>query len=790
MLVHIANGDVKDPELVTMLRRIKGHPIDKGGQKIRPAGSACAFMHVSSGVIMRSAAERVRTAIGWGNLGAGISGATEALARYIQLYSELNPSHVVIKLDWKNAFNAVRRSALLRAAESVTDVQAIATLHLGGNATVTYADGHGRTFDIPVKTGGLQGDPKMSFLFSKALNDVIACIRAKLAASDNPQTRSVIIVCYADDTYILGPVVQASATVTRVSQVVRQELDLEAQPSKSEAYVSGGATQEDLESLRAVGIPYSNGVMATGTPVGTREYVERFLEHRVSDLMRLAQEIRSLRDAARDPKFGEPVSTQGLFALVRLCVPSTFSYLLRTVYPSVIAPYAKRVDDVVTKLALDVIGFHDLTTADFLESTKGQIVTRRLFLAIPRGGMGLFSCVDNMQAAYVGSAALTCSLLRDLGVDPATEAAATCAHVQELGDAITALRTRLPKCDEIAQWTIASILKQSQPERQRFVSARLAEASAAHIRTLFPETSEGRRDLVEFAECGAPKAGAWLAVRSLDKMSTLTNGEYWIASAFRLGITEQLYPHVPPSAVCKGCKHPIGPDVARHALSCSKQGRRGRHIRHTALKYAIQALEARSEAGTWVLNEPNVAACLDIRPSKDEYRGSRGDAFVRTPSGANYVVDVTIVNAASDYEHANITFKAGEETEQAFKDKVAQYSEERFPTMDAKANLRIAAFDVRGGASKGTLDYLREIIDRESSKCEGLTHKSIIASRLYQRVSVAIQKSVAYNILEYRYWRVPVRVPTVQLPVAAPLAAPQYWQLGVGDGHLGHGGRT
>ena len=86
--------------------------------------------------------------------------------------------------------------------------------------------------------------------------------------------------------------------------------------------------------------------------------------------------------------------------------------------------------------------------------------------------------------------------------------------------------------------------------------------------------------------------------------------------------------------------------------------------------------------------------------------------------------------------------------------------------------------------------YLREIIDRESSKCEGLTHKSIIASRLYQRVSVAIQKSVAYNILEYRYWRVPVRVPTVQLPVAAPLAAPQYWQLGVGDGHLGHGGRT
>jgi hypothetical protein len=39
--------------------------------------------------------------------------------------------------------------------------------------------------------------------------------------------------------------------------------------------------------------------------------------------------------------------------------------------------------------------------------------------------------------------------------------------------------------------------------------------------------------------------------------------------------------------------------------------------------------------------------------------------------------------------------------------------------------------------------------------------------RLYQRVSVAIIRAIAYNVMEYRCWRVPVAV-----PVAAPAAVP------------------
>ena len=75
-------------------------------------------------------------------------------------------------------------------------------------------------------------------------------------------------------------------------------------------------------------------------------------------------------------------------------------------------------------------------------------------------------------------------------------------------------------------------------------------------------------------------------------------------------------------------------------------------------------------------------------------------------------------------------------------------------------SFRAAAFDIRGAPSKSTLAYLKEIKNRES-KFNPKTPRSVIACRLYQRVSVAIQRAIAYNIMEFRLWRVPVAVPVL-----------------------------
>ena len=155
--------------------------------------------------------------------------------------------------------------------------------------------------------------------------------------------------------------------------------------------------------------------------------------------------------------------------------------------------------------------------------------------------------------------------------------------------------------------------------------------------------------------------------------------------------------------------------------------------------------------------EPFVTATTGAVPTDAKFAKSRADVFVRPPGSLGYIVDATIVDATLGLEPApNTSYEAGKATEQAFDEKVTQYTSERF-ILD-KQRFRAAAFDFRGAPSKSTLVYMKEIKHREI-KANPKTPRSVIACRLYQRISVAIQRAIAYNVMEYRLWRVPVAVP-------------------------------
>ena len=444
-------------------------------------------------------------------------------------------------------------------------------------------------------------------------------------------------------------------------------------------------------------------------------------------------------------------------AITRLCIPATFSHLLRTIYPSIIKPYAERVDEIVIKTALEAGGFSALAKAPPTDPVR-SITARRLFIRLPLGGMGVFSCVTNSVAAFLGSAALTCETVADLGIDPTADAAEQLPYVQEHRIALEQLQQRLPDCDEIKNWTLDSLFGTSQPRLQQYIGAQLAKAERQDILAMFPDTEDGRRQRAEFEECGAPKAGAWVQARASDMLCRLSNGEFWVAFALRMGLAERLYTEVHPSAVCKACKQQIGPNVPRHAFGCPKPGRRGRNLRHTATKNCFTTIEREAAPGTNVIPEPFVVAATGAQPTDAKFAKSRADIHVRLPNGFNYVVDVTLVDSTLAPLPANTPYIVGKVAEQAFNDKVTQYTSTRF-NLD-KRHLRAAAFDIRGAPSESTLKYLMEIAKRQESYHPG-SHYSVIASRIYQRVSVAVQRAIAYNVMEYRLWRVPVAVPGV-----------------------------
>ena len=195
-------------------------------------------------------------------------------------------------------------------------------------------------------------------------------------------------------------------------------------------------------------------------------------------------------------------------------------------------------------------------------------------------------------------------------------------------------------------------------------------------------------------------------------------------------------------------------------------------------------MESGAQVGTHVINEPNIKAQLGVNTSLPKWDRSRGDVGVRTADGRSlYIVDVTIVDATLSLK-PNKPYKMGEGTEEAFCTKVAEHTE-RFPDSDVAKNLRVGNCDLRGGLGKGFLAYLKELNAREHRNNKHI-RKSVIASRNYQRISVAIQRCVAYNVAEYRYWRVPVAAPAARaesLPVAAAAAGGLMMGEGAAGGH-------
>ena len=585
-----------------------------------------------------------------------------------------------------------------------------------------------------------------------------------------------------------GPPAAAAGEVSRIEKDGWDEIDLTAQRAKCSGHIPAGPTATDRAAFAAAGIPLtdsvadaeSDGVMATGTPVGSAQYVKATLDAAVAKLEQLAASVMELKTQALALGKQLAVPLQGLFAIVRLCLPSTFSHFMRTVYPSVVRPFAERVDEIVLKAALEACGLPALAAAD-ARNAERRAVARRLFLVVPLGGMGVYSCAANVDAAFLGSAALTCETVRDLGVSPLDAGAAGTPYITELRNALARVQARLPNCDEVKGWTVESLLSKRQPRVQHIISAELAKVELAEIIAAFPDTEQGRQAQAEFAECGAPKAGAWVQARPLDYLSRFTNGEWWLSVARRLGVNP--YPEVHPDCQCKGCHQRIGPDTVSHGAHCSKSRRRGICLRHTGLKNGLATCERKAEPGTHLVMEPFVMAALGgpdtMPPSHPDYARSRADFAVRTPGGASYVVDVTIVDATLGPKPSNSKYVVGKATNKAFDDKVAQYKL-RFPRMDILSQFRAAAWDLRGGASDGTVDYLKEIAHREHMSNPNVS-LSVVSSRLYQRVSVAIQRAIAYNAMEYRYWWVPV---TVSQAYMAPVAAPA---LPVGVPGVGEG---
>ena len=130
--------------------------------------------------------------------GVSIPGGAEMMSHLVQMYTEQNPQHVVVKLVAKNAFNSVSRRVFLEELNlqfpQLFPFFSQCYLHPVPLTTTL----EGKPYSIVSKEGVQQGDPLGPFLFSLALQPILVKAR-----EENP---SVLYPSYLDDITLLGPI--------------------------------------------------------------------------------------------------------------------------------------------------------------------------------------------------------------------------------------------------------------------------------------------------------------------------------------------------------------------------------------------------------------------------------------------------------------------------------------------------------------------------------------------------------------------------------------------------------
>jgi hypothetical protein len=270
------------------------------------------------------------------------------------------------------------------------------------------------------------------------------------------------------------------------------------------------------------------------------------------------------------------------FRILRLCIPTQITHLLRSTPPRATQAAAARLDEEVIK------GFVELMGAELPPegSTWRDIVQQRILLPIGLGGMGLTHSTDSTAPAFIGSLALTCNRIvflepdLELHLHKSLKAWGYDALVERLGimdpnmvlpmkealhvQSIPKLQGKLTEVITKAKW-------QRQSNRLPFVADGAVgyDPVLAAIRESFGHCSKGDRT-----------CNAWVTANPVSKRNRLTDMEFLRGCQIRLAL-----PVRDPRArgiVCgkKGCVQHLF-DFIDHELKC-EVAKGGRTIRHSS----------------------------------------------------------------------------------------------------------------------------------------------------------------------------------------------------------------
>ena len=340
---------------------------------IRPIAIGLTLRRLAAKIGVFRVVQSVSSALAPLQLGYGVPSGCEAAARAARQYLESMPSnHVLLKVDFRNAFNSVRRDKILEAVKS-----SIPELFLFVSSAYTVPSYLMCEDSIILSEEGVQqGDPLGPLLFCLTLHPLLS------------QLQSELKIFYLDDGTVGGSTESVLHDLHFLESGVA-ELGLQLNQSKSELICDDMFVRKVmLDEAPSLSFVSCSQATLLGSPIGGQECIDHTIAEKVDMLERMGSRLHVLS------------SHDALLLLRHSFAISKVLYVLHTA-PCFLSPELARFDESLRHLLCVILNVPLDDDSAWLQAS----------LPVRSGGIGIRRSVQLAPSAYLASAACCSELI-------------------------------------------------------------------------------------------------------------------------------------------------------------------------------------------------------------------------------------------------------------------------------------------------------------------------------------------------------------------------------------------
>ena len=514
-------------------------PLEKPGGGLRPVAVGEVLRRLTSKVLQHCLSSRLCDVLAPLQLGVGVKGASELIARKLRRLLRAEPGSFVLQVDLSNAFNSVKRGKIQEALQAQLPERLPWFELTHGQPSPLFCNEH----VLSSQQGTQQGDPLGPAFFAVAIHSTIT----------STDVHGILWEAwYHDDGLLVG---DEQAVLDSLAELTPrlESLGLKVNFKKCTLWSPQGMTQTQGSVLVS---DWATAHVVLGTPFGSPEAEHQFLQRVHEKHKQLLHRLACFPD------------TQIALSLLRYCLGAQkVNHLLRVLWSDHMAEFVTMTSSAIRST---------------LETVRGRSLPESAWLqcCLPiRPGLGIQNPALTHAAAFVASALAEFSGASS----PTGEEAPPCP---ELWPALESLSNQLSGNVTLAQWLSQRFLPPAAQIIERDYHSQRTWSEKVHLQLKQDLlASLPLRDQVRLRDESEEHAGGWLSVVPNDNLgSRFENGEFQLLIDFHLGLP--VLPEAAAGLPCDLCGQPL--DVyGDHLVTCRLSGVWKRHNRPRDTLYDI-----------------------------------------------------------------------------------------------------------------------------------------------------------------------------------------------------------